>query len=151
MTSTEREMPREEIGRHIDHTLQQLDEQRPFEGLPGEEVAPPSSGRRRWLLFAGLGLIIAAELAVLGVSSRMEDLTRATAAAQTPCQTAVRVVELGVSDYRKAHGLAPESLERLVPDYLPAVPQPSGASLQYRAQGEGFSLRCTAMRQGGKA
>jgi len=142
MTATGSEMPRAEIRRRMDETLQQLEEQGPPTSQPGEIAAPPPPRRRNWLLFIGLGLVIAAELAVLGVVARMENLEAAPAVAKTPCESALAVIETGVIEYREAHGQAPATLEQLVPDYLPGVPRPSGAVVQYQSQGEGFSLRC---------
>lgn len=142
MIATEREMPREEIRRRMDDTIQELYENGPDQPLPGAVAEPPRPRRSR-MVIAALALVIGAELAVIGVVSRIEKLEAPPIVSQTPCDNALAAIETGLAQYRAAYGSLPGTLEQLVPDHLAAIPRTTGASVQYQPQGEGFVLSCT--------
>ncbi len=141
MNATDEEIPRAEIQRRMSETIRALEEAGP-DPQNTIEAAPPRA-RRNHMLFIALGLVIALELAVLGVVSRMETFDAAPPVQKSVCESAIGVVESGLSQYRVANRRLPGTLEQLVPTYLPAVPRPGGSSLAYEPQGEGYVLRCT--------
>ena len=140
MNATDEEIPRAEIQRRMSETIRTLEETGPDPRSTLE--AAPARPRRHNLLFIGLGLVIALELAVLGVVARMESFDTAPPAQKSVCESAIGVVESGLNQYRLANHRLPGTLEQLVPTYLPAVPRPNGVSLAYEPQGEGYVLRC---------
>lgn len=126
--------------RRIEETVQQLRD----EGADLPEVdlgLPPKRGRSR-LWIGLLSLVVVAELAGMAVVSRLEDHPPAVPVPLTPCEQALETIETALTSFHTAESRLPGTLAALVPTYLPAIPKPGAAPIEYETQGEGYFLRC---------
>jgi hypothetical protein len=127
--------------RRMEKTVQEMREQGDDFEAPTDGAPAPRRNSRIWI--GALALAVFAEVAVLGVVSRMESNDAApVAVAQTPCAIAVDNIEAALTRFRQVEGRVPGTLALLVPGYLPAIPKPAKATIDYQSQGEGYVLRC---------
>lgn len=127
--------------RRIEETVQEMREQGEDFEVPTNVTPSPKRRSRIWI--GALGLAVFAEVAVLGVVAHLEsDVAPPLLVAQTPCSTAVDNIETALSRFREVEGRVPGTLALLVPTYLPAIPQPAKATIDYHSHGEGYVLRC---------
>jgi type II secretory pathway pseudopilin PulG len=94
------------------------------------------AGSAQLIVLVVIALVLAAVIVVL-------DRYNAGSKDMLTVETRGMQMITALSKYRQENGAYPDSLEKLVPQFAPAVGNcPSGASMEYRAAAGEYELRC---------